>query len=441
MIIIYLVVVCVVWISLKSTTNYKALLFCRRFLDASFYFVCILYSVFIVLLYSSLTLLVGDNPEKTAICWSAVIGIYCMLPLLFRFWKWLFHIKFYHSSHIKNLEKFILYLRSFKDDKKKTLTEYKLMDFLSKKIYVPFAVGRPNEMKPSSHTIPLYIGDDWKNKVEEMMQKAPLILLRVSDTEHFLWELGTCITQKHFLKSLFWVTDPKAYMFFKKHCFETYGLSFPEMENISKNCVVYLHNNEFQVYHLSNKKSYKAFSMKIFEVFNLKTDDYFFKRNKKLSLLFRLHYDKKVSIGIQRWDWTAFFFPEFYLMFHHFGWMRLYVLLIIEGCAMASLFLLCVLLKLSLYSLPAKILIWTVVITSRLLLMYLCGKNARTIEWYEEKWESVSYFNKISYINNIKTLAYALVFIVLCLLGLYPLLMADIPLIDFFSSIALYIKR
>ena len=55
----------------------------------------------------------------------------------------------------------------------------------------------------------------------------------------------------------------------------------------------------------------------------------------------------------------------------------------------------------------------------RLPFMFLCGKNARTLEWYEEKWEGVSYFNKISHANNIKTLAYALGFLVLCLLGLY----------------------
>ena len=317
MIIIYLIVVCVVWISLKSTTNYKALLFCRRFLDVSFYVVCIWASINLLLSYIDSALVVRStgNPVEIAISWGEVIGAYCMIPLFYRIWKGLFRIELYNSSHIKNLEKFILYLRSFKDDKIKTLTEYILMDFLSKNVYVPFAVGRPNEMKPSSHTIPLYIGDDWKNKVDELMQKAPIILMRVSDTEHFLWELGNCISQKHIHKSLFWITDTQAFMFFKQHCFEKYGLSFPKIEKVSKNCVVFLDGQEFQVCHLTNKEFYKSFYLKIFDTFGLKEDDYFYERMKYKRLFFRFHYDNNVSVGVQRWDWVAFLFPEFYLMF------------------------------------------------------------------------------------------------------------------------------
>lgn len=422
MIIIYLVVVCVVWISLKSTTNYKALLFCRRFLDVSFYVVCIWTSINLLLSYIDPVLVVRStgNPVEIARSWGRVIGAYCMIPLFYRIWKGLFRIEFYNSSHIKNLEKFILYLRSFKDDKKKTLTEYILMDFLSKNVYVPFAVGKPYEMKPSSHTVPLYIGDDWKNKVDEMMQKAPIILMRVSDTEHFLWELGNCISQKHIHKSLFWITDTQAYMFFKRHCFEKYGLSFPKIEKVSKNCVVFLDGQEFQVCHLTNKNSYKSFYLKIFDTFGLKDDDYFYERMKYKRLFFRFHYDNNVSAGVQRWDWVAFLFPEFYLMFHHFGWTRLLILLLLEGYVMAGcLVFLCSQLNLSLYSMKDEILILAIGTAFRLPFMLLCGKNARTMEWYEEKWEGVSYFNEISQANNIKTLAYALVFIVLCLLGFY----------------------
>ena len=422
MVIVYIIIVCVVWILLKSTTDYKTLLFCRRFLDVSFYVFCIWGSIILLLSYIDSALVVRStgNPEESARSWGIVIGVYCMIPLFYRIWKGMYRIEFYNSSHIKYLEKFILYLRSFKDDKKKTLTEYILMDFLSKNVYVPFAVGRPNEMKPSSHTVPLYIGDDWKNKVDEMMQKASIILMRVSDTEHFLWELGNCITQKHIHKSLFWITDPQTYIFFKCHCFEKYGLLFPKIEKVNKNCVVFFDGQEFQVCHLTNKNSYRSLYYKIHDVFNLKDDDYFYKRMKYKRLFLRFHYDDNVSAGVQRWDWVAFLFPEFYLMFHRFGWTRLLVLLLLEGYLMAGcLVFLCLQLNLSLYSMKDEILILAVGAAFRLPFMLLCGKNARTMEWYEEKWEGVSYFNDISHANNIKTLAYALGFLVLCLLGRY----------------------
>lgn len=51
----------------------------------------------------------------------------------------------------------------------------------------------------------------------------------------------------------------------------------------------------------------------------------------------------------------------------------------------------------------------------RLPIMLLSWKNSRTMEWYEEKWPSVAYFNKVSKQSNIKTVAFVFGFILLCL--------------------------
>lgn len=409
MMIIYFVMVLFVWVALKVTTNYKVLLFVRRFLDVSFYIVCVWASVSLVVLPIGNSLINATIADDVVRIFGKIIGLYCMIPFFYRIWKRLWHIVLYDSSHIKNIERFTLYLRGFKEDKKRKLTEFILMDSLCKYLYVPYAIGRPNEMTPSSHSIPLYIGDDWKDRVEEMMQKAPLILLRVSDTKNFLWELGTCITKKYIRKSLFWVTDKNSYSLFRTYCIENHGFYFPKMDDVSKNCIIFISGSEFQICHLSSKKSYKTLCVEIIDKFKFNADSYLYKRDIVVwSWLFRFRYDESVLKGIQKWDWIAFLFPEFYMMIHRFKWTRFPCLLIIDFVVLLiSVFFS------KLFGLDLLILVCFIIF--RLPIMLLSGKNSRTMEWYEEKWPSVAYFNKVSKQSNIKTVAFVFGFILLCL--------------------------
>lgn len=289
-----------VWLTLKISSNYNVFLSCRQLYNI------LLWGVYIMACIGfSLCLVNYQNVTRNTFSVEKVgngrlfLAAYASLPFSVYIFKGFQQKEFHDSSHIKNIEKYTLYLRSFKDDKVRTKEEKRLMDSLRKYLYVPFAVGRPNEMTPSSHSTPLYIGSDWKQKVMEMMQKAPLILLRVSDTEHFLWELGTCITENHLHKSLFWVTDEKAYSVFRQHCSDKYGSQLPEEHTISKNCIIFLSGSEFRIFHLGSKKSYKAFCGVLFDKFDLHTDDYLYKRNDYLGLFVRLHYDKNISQGVQ----------------------------------------------------------------------------------------------------------------------------------------------
>lgn len=414
MIILYLFVVLAAWVALKVSSNYKVILFARRFVDVSFYVIFI----WAAMTYASIIVVMAlvakntDSIKDAVIIFGMIVGGACVLPLLFRGWKWLWHVTFYNSSHVKYLEKFTLYLRNFKDDKKRTLVEYVLMNSLYDYLYAPFAVGRPDEMKPSSSSIPIYIGEDWKERVKELMQKAPLILMRVSDTGHFLWELGICVDLQFVYKTLFWVTDKKTYMSFKSYCFERFGLQFPELEYVSENCVIYLVDSEFKIFHLVGKKSYKAFCLEIQDKMNFQSDAYLYRRDHPLRLFFRFHYDDKVSAEVQKWDWMAFLFPEFYVFFHRIKIVTILLLMVLICMPLLPLGLLY---KCGIIQVGNSMAIITLVcmIVLRLFFMFLCGKNARTIEWYEEKWEGVSYFNRMSRMNNIMIMAYVAGFIVL----------------------------
>ena len=117
----------------------------------------------------------------------------------------------------------------------------------------------------------------------------------------------------------------------------------------------------------------------------------------------------KISRKVFRWDWVAFLFPELYIIFHRFQRDTLPWLFVI-----CCLFFLPLVWLLNLAGIQGPNYFFVLdIMLIRLLFMFLCGRNARTTEWYEEKWESVTYFNKISKTNNIKTLSFVVGFFVL----------------------------
>ena len=63
------------------------------------------------------------------------------------------------------------------------------------------AIGKPDEKLPPSGAARLYVGNDrWKDVVEQLVALAQFVILRVGQTEGFLWELqhvvSTCDPRK-----------------------------------------------------------------------------------------------------------------------------------------------------------------------------------------------------------------------------------------------------
>lgn len=117
------------------------------------------------------------------------------------------------------MDSFILYLRSFKDDKKKVLDEFRILYLLQNYSKV-FEVGRPNEFYSSNNGAQhLYIGENWKENVLTMMDKAVFILMRINTTDNYLWKFEQCHSKKLLDKVIFWITDLQEY---KRFCAITY---------------------------------------------------------------------------------------------------------------------------------------------------------------------------------------------------------------------------
>ncbi|MEL6971081.1 MAG: hypothetical protein AAFZ63_17550 [Bacteroidota bacterium] len=94
------------------------------------------------------------------------------------------------------LKDYTLYLRGFSLDKKFAVTsDTSLIDtaeVLLAKVFKPslIAIGKPGESLPIPGARRTYIPDeDWKVKVQHLIQHANLIVIRVDNSDGLLWEL------------------------------------------------------------------------------------------------------------------------------------------------------------------------------------------------------------------------------------------------------------
>lgn len=383
MIIFYLLVFFLpVWLVFRVTNNYSVLIGCRNLLKYSFLILCVI-SLASMILEKSTFDATNLSAKEIARKQGEVLAFMALIPLIWNIWMSLWGLKFYNASHIENLDYFILYLRSFKDDKKKTNLEHKLMRAMYS-FFCPFAVGRPKDIQSSSlSAIRLYVGDDWKENVAEMMEKTPILLLRVSDTENFFWEFEQCVEKEHVEKSIFWISDKNSYNEFREKAMREFELSFPPIEEVIDNCLIYKEGNNFSVFSLNSKKSYTEFVQKYNELHHLTStySDYFSGRgNGLIKQFFEWKRDSNIMEGIQDWCWTAFFFPSSYIILQRFPNRGvLYILSLVT----------------------------IILFPLRILLMIYMGRNAKKMVWLSEKWESIDYFESIHQKNNIKAVGFA----------------------------------
>lgn len=246
---------------------------------------------------------------------TIVGGIFLIVPI-YHFGESLFGIKrLYDAKHIKYMDSFILYLRSFKDDKKKILDEFRIL-CLFQNYFKVFEVGRPNEFYPSNNCAQhLYIGENWKENVLTMMDKAVFILMRINTTDNYLWEFEQCYSKKLLDKVIFWITDLQEYKRFCAITYKKYKLELPPIEK--DNSVMYYMHGRFKQYCIKNKKESILFANDLYEDKTLYSSHrtYFYGKKNKLRAFLNF---KKCAINInvvKSWNTIAFLFPALYTIF------------------------------------------------------------------------------------------------------------------------------
>lgn len=322
------------------------------------------------------------------------------------------------------MDSFILYLRSFKDDKKKVLDEFRIL-YLLQNYFKVFEVGRPNEFYPSNNCAQhLYIGENWKENVLTMMDKAIFILMRINTTDNYLWEFEQCHSKKLLDKVIFWITDLQEYKRFCAITYKKYKLELPPIEK--DNSVMYYMHGRFKQYCIKNKKDSILFANDLYEDKTLHSSHrtYFYSKKNKLRAFLNF---KKCAINInvvKSWNTIAFLFPALYTIFSnikhknkiYFGIFFLdfsvFVFLFMAGLMLAQTFNEKKV-DFDIPNYPFLLVFYCLCLIIRVVLAYLFGKNGDLLVWLSENWESVFLYEKKIKSIKFKTISFVLLILII----------------------------
>ena len=116
---------------------------------------------------------------------------------------------------------FVLYLRSFVDDKttKKQVsifndvrTEEEVLVSVLSDIAPVYAIGDPKDKKMPLGASRIYVDDEhWKSTVIDMMNRAVVVVLRLGETDSFWWEVETAVKNIPLDKVMFVVPESKTF--------------------------------------------------------------------------------------------------------------------------------------------------------------------------------------------------------------------------------------
>lgn len=401
----YLILFWLITLPLKfvasHSKNYKWAMRSRTIGDLILY-ALIAYMVYNLLLEGVLdSRQAGLYPQIRDILLSLSMVVLLLVPIYQLIHKWLGRQPFYSEEHAQYLQYFILFLRSFKDDEKYKESEKKLMEAL-KEVFHPYAIGKPDELMPPQGAKRIYVGDHWKELVIELQSKAPVILQRINMTDNFLWEFDQCVQNGYLGKVIFWVADYDDYENFQQMVTERYGMWFPRLFKDPKVEILFFQKADgtFEIYPLKENKDYKAFAshyMSLHPQLTVQNAEYLYGREKTAGeVLKRTASDPQLSLGIERWDWMACLFPQFYAVCHALNnkwslyFLSVVLLLLLVGFSPFGL----------LYLLP----------------MAALGKNGRALSWLSHRWESRAWFEKNYQRDNQITFALGITFWILQLI-------------------------
>ena len=385
----FIIIVFPIWVIFKFTRNYNILIGSRFVLRYAFYLMCILSVYSLISPLSEIPFSKLELKDSIRI-WGYFCGKIAILPFMWNIWEFLYLDKFYTSTHIKNLDYFVLYLRSFDDDKKKRLNERRIMNTFYA-FFCPFAVGKPDDLHTYAGSAPrIYLKDDWKDWVLKMMSKTQIILLRVSNKDNFYWEFEQCLLKQYLHKSVFWISDLNSYRIFRERAIKEYKIYFPAEDEVSDNCLFFVDNESFCICKLDKHSSYVDFWCRYNEIRGITNTypQYFANRSENyIKILCRWKKEPEMPENIQQWSWAGFFFPEYYILIQRFPNRNFTILF----------FIICF---------P----LWFII---RIPLMFLMGRNGKKVVWLAEKWESKEYFEKIHSINSTKSIAFGVLIFIL----------------------------
>ncbi len=313
---------------------------------------------------------------------------------------------FYTKKHLANLDYFIVYLRSFNDDRKEKKLKRRMTKALSDWFPV-YAIGKPDEFMPPPGAKRIYVDDDWQEIVQDMIKRSKIILQRINTSDNYLWEFEQCYKWNYFQKSVFWVDNIEEYHAFRSTIKHRFGLDFPWLEDRKCHVVFYLLPDlSFRIIYLTVEADYEHFRYQFehdhAEIFAANYD-YLYGRKEKFQQLIKFGSDRIIPKEAQGWSWIAFWCPEYYLIFQRIKHRLLlfFIFTTLEGILFGINFQIDNLFRLVVFRL--------------FLAMIPLGANGKKMVWLSHHWESIRYYQQeeriLSKLAAIMTIAYVLFWI------------------------------
>lgn len=292
---------------------------------------------------------------------------------------------FYTKKHLANLDYFIVYLRSFNDDRKNKKLKQRMTKALSDWFPV-YAIGKPDEFMPPPGAKRIYVDDDWQEIVQDMIKRSKIILQRINISDNYLWEFEQCYKMLFLQKSVFWVDKIDEYRVFREIVRHRFGLNFPQLEDRKCHVVFYqLPDLTFRIIYLTVKADYQRFRSLYerdhAEIF-AENHAYLYGRKEKLLQLIKFGYDSSIPREAQGWRWAAFWCPEYYLIFQrikHRLWL-FFLFTSFEGMIMGVNFEAENVFRMLLFRLMFG--------------MIPLGANGKKMVWLSHHWESIRYYQQ-----------------------------------------------
>lgn len=310
---------------------------------------------------------------------------------------------FYTKKHLANLDYFTVYLRSFNDERKGKKLKRRMTKALGEWFPV-YAIGKPDEFMPPAGAKRIYVDEDWQEIVQDMIQRAQIILQRINTSDNFLWEFEQCHKMQLLNKSVFWVDNIEEYRDFIEIIKQRFNLDFPSLEDRKCHVVFYeLPDQTYRIIYLTVKNDYERFKI-LFRhdhvILFAENKAYLYGRKEKLKQLIKFNIDSIIPHEAQGWSWVAFWCPEYYLIFQHIKhrlWL-FFAFTTLEGIITGVNFA------------PENII--RLLVFRLLFAMIPMGRNGRKMVWLSHHWESIRYYQQEERMFSIAAVIMSITYIV-----------------------------
>lgn len=145
---------------------------------------------------------------------------------------------------IYNLDKYILYLRPFKNDNR---VYGRIIKRISKKTFGAVSIADPHEIIQNVDGDKIFANDkSWKHAVHAGLEKAKFVILHIGNSNGCIWELQNCM-EKHIGKCIFLISSKEDFDLFVNNVNNSSDIDILTLEYLDNSIQAYFLNDPYDI--------------------------------------------------------------------------------------------------------------------------------------------------------------------------------------------------